>query len=84
MTLDSQIGKFLFSRIIYPEEAKSAGSQGTFIVKISTEKGVVKSARIVEKGEELNVPLLNKIILVAYSKVTAYSRRTTNKGQYSY
>ncbi|MCK9627504.1 MAG: M56 family metallopeptidase [Bacteroidales bacterium] len=68
LTLDSQIGKFLFSRIIYPEEAKSAGSQGTFIVKISTEKGVVKSARIVEKSEELNVPLLNKIILVAYSK----------------
>jgi len=68
LTLERQIGKFLFSRIIYPEEAKSAGSQGTFIVKISTEKGVVKSARIVEKNDDLNVPLLNKIILVAYSK----------------
>lgn len=68
LTLERQIGKFLFSRIIYPEEAKSAGSQGTFIVKISTEKGVVKSARIVEKDDDLNVPLLNKIILVAYSK----------------
>ena len=39
-----------------------------FIVKISTENGVVKSAEIIEKNDELNVPLLDKIIVVAYAK----------------
>ena len=66
--LESQIAKFVASKVIYPEEAKSAGLQGAFIVKISTEKGVIKSTRIIEKNDELNVPLLDKIIVVAYAK----------------
>ena len=67
-TIESQIVKFVASKVIYPEEAKSAGLQGAFIVKISTEKGVVKSTGIIEKNDELNVPLLDKIIVVAYAK----------------
>lgn len=66
--LESQIAKLVASKVIYPEEAKSAGLQGAFIVKISTEKGVIKSTRIIEKNDELNVPLLDKIIVVAYAK----------------
>ena len=67
-TIERQIVKFVASKVIYPEEAKSAGLQGAFIVKISTEKGVIKSTRIIEKNDELNVPLLDKIIVVAYAK----------------
>lgn len=67
-TLENQIVKFVATKIIYPEEAKSAGLQGTYNVKISTEKGVVKSAEIIEKEDELKVPLLDKIIVVAYAK----------------
>lgn len=67
-TIERQIVKFVASKVIYPEEAKSAGLQGAFIVKISTEKGVVKSTGIIEKNDELNVPLLDKIIVVAYAK----------------
>ena len=66
--IERQIVKFVASKVIYPEEAKSAGLQGAFIVKISTEKGVVKSTGIIEKNDELNVPLLDKIIVVAYAK----------------
>lgn len=67
-TLENQIVKFVATKIIYPEEAKSAGLQGTYNVKISTEKGVVKSAEIIEKNDELKVTLLDKVIVVAYAK----------------
>lgn len=82
-TVESQIGKFIASKVIYPEEAKSAGLQGTFIVKISTENGVVKSAEIIEKNDELKVPLLDKIIVVAYAKNEGNPGEAMQKGGYA-
>ena len=82
-TIESQIGKFIASKVIYPEEAKSAGLQGTFIVKISTENGVVKSAEIIEKNDELKVPLLDKIIVVAYAKNEGNPGEAMQKGGYA-
>lgn len=78
-TIERQIVKFVASKVIYPEEAKSAGLQGVPIVKISTGKGVIKSTRIIEKNDELNVPLLDKIIVVAYAKSDQHYERSKSE-----
>lgn len=67
-SLESEIVRFVAINIKYPADAKNSGTNGVFFVRIKAEKGEVKLAEIIDNKENINVPLLDKILVVAYGK----------------
>lgn len=67
-SLASEVVRFVAINIKYPADAKNSGTNGVFFIRIKAEKGEVKLAEIIDNKENINVPLLDKILVVAYGK----------------
>ncbi len=77
-SLKSEILKFVFENIIYPNDAKEQGAQGIYHVKIKTTKGEIKSVEVMDSKTVLSIPLLGNIVVVGYLPKELYKEVDIN------
>jgi len=67
----SELYKFIFTNIKYPEEAKNSCDTGRIYVVLKIKKGgIVDNAKAFSDIKDIKVPMMDEIVLTAYKPLT--------------
>lgn len=77
-----EILKFFMNNTVYPQEAKNSNDTGTVYIVIKIKKGgIIKECKAFTDKRMIKVPILNEVVVTAYSQNSGQKAATSNAHQ---